>query len=138
MVWLSNAIKPVLSTYSDEETGRKFIFIIDEWDALIREAKGDAETQSIYLSILRGWFKNGNFTPRVVAAAYMTGILPIKKDGSQSAISDFREYSILDPEGLKAFRSGQAVPSSSGSHLFLLRFSETRSSPLHWGCGIAA
>ena len=86
-----------------EETGRKFIFIIDEWDALIREAKGDAETQSIYLSILRGWFKNGNFTPRVVAAAYMTGILPIKKDGSQSAISDFREYSILDPEGFAEF-----------------------------------
>ena len=80
-----------------EETGRKFIFIIDEWDALIREAKGDAETQSIYLSILRGWFKNGNFTPRVVAAAYMTGILPIKKDGSQSAISDFKEVTTLNP-----------------------------------------
>jgi hypothetical protein len=27
----------------------------------------------------------------------MTGILPIKKDGSQSAISDFREYSMIDP-----------------------------------------
>ena len=27
----------------------------------------------------------------------MTGILPIKKDGSQSAISDFREFSVLDP-----------------------------------------
>ena len=34
---------------------------------------------------------------KVVAAAYMTGILPIKKNGSQSAISDFREYSVLDP-----------------------------------------
>jgi hypothetical protein len=27
----------------------------------------------------------------------MTGILPIKKDGSQSAISDFEEYSVLEP-----------------------------------------
>jgi len=27
----------------------------------------------------------------------MTGILPIKKDGSQSAISDFKEYTILNP-----------------------------------------
>ncbi|MCI8694103.1 MAG: AAA family ATPase [Lachnospiraceae bacterium] len=80
-----------------EETGRKFIFIIDEWDALIREAKGNAETQSTYLNLLREWFKNNNFTPRVVAAAYMTGILPIKKDGSQSAISDFKEYTILNP-----------------------------------------
>ena len=80
-----------------EETGREFVFIIDEWDALIREAKGDGEIQSAYLNLLRGWFKNSNFTPKVVAAAYMTGILPIKKDGSQSAISDFKEYSILEP-----------------------------------------
>ncbi len=80
-----------------EETGRKFGYIIDEWDALIREAKGNAETQSAYLNLLRWWFKNNNFTPKVVAAAYMTGILPIKKDGSQSAISDFKEYTILNP-----------------------------------------
>ena len=78
-------------------TGRKFIFVIDEWDAVIREAKNDDETQKIYLNLLRGWFKNSSFTPRVVAAAYMTGILPIKKDGSQSAISDFKEFTILNP-----------------------------------------
>ena len=80
-----------------ELTGKKFIFVIDEWDAVIREAKGDAEAQRTYLSLLREWFKNGNFTPKVVAAAYMTGILPIKKDGSQSAISDFKEFTILNP-----------------------------------------
>jgi len=80
-----------------EETGRKFIFIIDEWDALIREAKNDAEIQSAYLNLLREWFKNSSFTPKAVAAVYMTGILPIKKDGSQSAISDFKEYTILNP-----------------------------------------
>lgn len=33
----------------------------------------------------------------------MTGILPIKKDGSQSAISDFIEYPILDPDGFAEF-----------------------------------
>ena len=80
-----------------ERTGRKFVFVIDEWDALIREAKNDAETQSRYLNLLRKWFKNNSFTPKAVAAAYITGILPIKKDGSQSAISDFTEYPILDP-----------------------------------------
>ena len=80
-----------------EATGRKFIFIIDEWDALIREAKKEAEIQAAYLNLLREWFKSNNFTPKVVAAAYMTGILPIKKDGLQSAISDFKEYTILDP-----------------------------------------
>lgn len=75
----------------------KFVFIIDEWDAVIREAKDDEKTQISYLNLLREWFKNGNFTGKAVAAAYMTGILPIKKDGSQSAISDFREYPILNP-----------------------------------------
>ncbi|MBQ8094245.1 MAG: AAA family ATPase [Clostridia bacterium] len=76
--------------------GLPFIFIIDEWDAVIREANDDKDAQTAYLNLLRGWFKNTNFTPKVVAAAYMTGILPIKKDGSQSAISEFDESSMLD------------------------------------------
>lgn len=80
-----------------EITEKKFIFIIDEWDVVIREAKNDNVTQTAYLNLLREWFKNGNFTEKTVAAAYMTGILPVKKDGSQSAISDFREYPILNP-----------------------------------------
>ena len=81
----------------EEPGGKPFIFIIDEWDAMIREAKDDEAAQMSYLNLLRGWFKNSSFTPKVVAAAYMTGILPIKKDGSQSAISDFQEYSMLYP-----------------------------------------
>ena len=79
------------------KTGTQIIFVIDEWDSMIREAKDDKEAQESYLNLLRGWFKNSNFTPEGVAAAYMTGILPIKKDGSQSAISDFTEYSVLEP-----------------------------------------
>ena len=55
--------------------GKPFIFIIDEWDAIIREAKDDNDAQAAYLNLLRGWFKNTNFTPKVVAAAYMTGII---------------------------------------------------------------
>ena len=80
-----------------QKTGKKIVFIIDEWDSMIRETSGDSVAQERYLNLLRGWFKNNNFTPTVVAAAYMTGILPIKKDGSQSAISDFEEYSVLEP-----------------------------------------
>ena len=91
------SLEEALITCAEKEQGRKFIFVIDEWDALIREAKDDEEAQRRYLNLLRGWFKNANFTPRAVAAAYMTGILPIKKDGSQSAISDFEEYSMIDP-----------------------------------------
>ena len=75
-------------------TGNKFIMIIDEWDAPIRETP---KMQKAYLEFLRMLFKSSGTTAKIFAAAYMTGILPIKKDGSQSAISDFREYSILDP-----------------------------------------
>ena len=77
-----------------ECAGNRFIAIIDEWDAPIREAP---ETQKEYLEFLRSLFKNSGVTSRVFAAAYMTGILPIKKDGSQSAISDFREYTMVSP-----------------------------------------
>ena len=80
-----------------EATNMKIVFVIDEWDAVIREAKNDSDTQEAYLNLLREWFKNGNFTSKVVATAYMTGILPIKKDKSQSAISDFREFTIINP-----------------------------------------
>ena len=80
-----------------KKTKKKFVFIIDEWDAIIREAANDEETQTAYLNLLREWFKNGNFTSQVVATAYITGILPVKKDKSQSAISDFDEYSVLEP-----------------------------------------
>ena len=82
---------------SERPGGARFVFIIDEWDAVIREAKDDPLAQKVYLDLLREWFKNGTFTPKVVAAAYMTGILPIKKDGSQSAISDFDEYTMIRP-----------------------------------------
>ncbi len=79
------------------QTGTKIIFIIDEWDAMIRETQQDPEAQDRYFNLLRGWFKNNNFTPAAIASAYMTGILPIKKDGSQSAISDFQEYTMIKP-----------------------------------------
>ena len=80
-----------------ELTGNKFIMIIDEWDAPIREADGRPDGQRRYLEFLRSLFKNSGMTSKIFAAAYMTGILPIKKDGSQSVISDFSEYSMIKP-----------------------------------------
>ncbi len=77
-----------------EANGSKFIAIIDEWDSPIREIP---EMEKPYLEFLRTLFKSSGTTSRIFAAAYMTGILPIKKDGSQSAISDFEEYSVLEP-----------------------------------------
>lgn len=77
--------------------GTKFIMIVDEWDAPIRESGDNPKIQRMYLEFLRSLFKNSGITARTFAAVYMTGILPIKKDGSQSAISDFQEYSIVYP-----------------------------------------
>ena len=80
-----------------EATGRKFIAIIDEWDAPMRDSRATKDLQYDYLQFLRSFFKSNAITDKVFAAAYMTGILPIKMDGSQSAISEFREYTILKP-----------------------------------------
>ena len=78
-----------------EASGSKFIMIIDEWDAPIREKP---QIQREYLEFLRTLFKSSAVTSKIFAAAYMTGILPIKKDGFQSAISDFNEYTMTAPD----------------------------------------
>lgn len=83
-----------------EKTGNKFIIIIDEWDALFREAKENRSIQEEYIQLLRGLFKSSGQTDQMIEAAYMTGILPIKKYGTQSAMTDFREYTMLSPQPL--------------------------------------
>ncbi|MCD7818741.1 MAG: AAA family ATPase [Lachnospiraceae bacterium] len=80
-----------------EKTGEKFIIIIDEWDALFREAKNDIDLQKEYVQLLRGLFKGGSATDKLIAAAYMTGILPINKYGTESALTDFQEFTMTDP-----------------------------------------
>ena len=84
----------------NEATGNKFIIIIDEWDALFREARDDKKTQDAYIMLLRGLFKNSALTDKIIEGAYMTGILPIKKYGTQSAMTDFKEYTMTQPEPL--------------------------------------
>lgn len=64
-----------------KKTGHKFFIIIDEWDALFREAKLDIALQDEYVQLLRGLFKGGTTTDETIAAAYLTGILPIKNMG---------------------------------------------------------
>ena len=85
-----------------ETTGGKFIVLIDEWDALFREAKEDDKLQKRYIQLLRGMFKS-SMTDKMIEGAYMTGILPIKKYGTQSAMTDFREYTMLSPKRLAKY-----------------------------------
>ncbi|MCI8491104.1 MAG: AAA family ATPase [Lachnospiraceae bacterium] len=85
-----------------ETTGNQFIVIIDEWDALFRETKNDTDVQDEYIRWLRGMFKSP-LTDKAILGAYMTGILPIKKYGTQSAVSDFKEYTMLTPKRLAKY-----------------------------------
>jgi hypothetical protein len=96
-----NTIYETLSSVA-EATGNKFFIIIDEWDALFREAKNDLDLQKEYIQLLRGLFK-GALTDKMLEGAYMTGILPIKKYGTQSALTDFYEYTMLQPEPLEKY-----------------------------------
>ena len=84
------------------KTGRKFFIVIDEWDMIFREAKDNISVQKEYINLLRSLFKS-NQTSQIIIGAYMTGILPIKKYGTQSALTDFREYSMLKPGVLAEF-----------------------------------
>lgn len=76
------------------KTGKKFIFLIDEWDCVIRERQDEEKLQKQYLDFLRGLLKDQPY----VALAYMTGILPVKKYGEHSALNMFWEYSMADPD----------------------------------------
>ena len=81
------------------QTGKGFVFVIDEWDCVFRFAKGREDIQKEYLDFLRGLFKGQDY----VDLAYMTGILPIKKYGEHSAINMFDEFSMIDPADLAGF-----------------------------------
>ena len=85
-----------------KHTGTKFIFVIDEWDALCRELADKPQIMDEYIDLLRRMFKS-NDTASVFAGVYMTGILPIKKYGTQSALNDFREYSMTSPGPMGGF-----------------------------------
>lgn len=82
-----------------DEYSQPFIFIIDEWDCILRDNKNNSESQKIYLNFLCDLFKGQSY----VALAYMTGILPIKKYGKHSAINMFTEISMTNPRELAEF-----------------------------------
>ena len=82
-----------------ELTEIPIIFIIDEWDCIFREYKTDISTQRIYLDFLRNLLKDREY----IGLAYMTGILPIKKYGTHSALNMFNEFSMTDPRELTEF-----------------------------------
>lgn len=75
------------------KTREGFIFIIDEWDCILRDKQYTAGEQKKYLDFIRNLLKDKAY----VSLAYMTGILPIKKYGTHSALNMFDEYSMTNP-----------------------------------------
>ena len=83
-------------------THERFVFIIDEWDAICREFPVGSSAMDRYVNWLRRMFKNisGAY---VFAGVYMTGILPIKKYSTQSALNNFIEYSMIMPRNMARY-----------------------------------
>lgn len=91
---LTSALEKIYSTYR-----KGFVFIIDEWDCVFREKKSDVDAQTKYLDFLRDLLKDKVY----VKLAYMTGILPVKKYGTHSALNMFDEFSMTNPKYLAAY-----------------------------------
>ena len=82
----------LMSVY--QKTGIPFVIIIDEWDCVIRNSH-DKNLVHKYLQFLHSLFKSEE-SKSFLALAYITGILPIKKIVDESALNNFREYTMLD------------------------------------------
>ncbi len=72
---------------------KRFIFIIDEWDFVFRQYPNNTKLQEDFIDLLRALFKGVG--ERFVELVYMTGILPIARYNTQSALNNFNEYTIL-------------------------------------------
>lgn len=82
-----------------QSTKRPFVVIVDEWDCVFREYREERKAQEEYLDFLRDLLKDREN----ICLAYITGILPIKKYGTHSALNMFSEYSMMNPRQLARF-----------------------------------
>lgn len=71
-----------------EEKGEKFVFVMDEWDAVFHMSFISREDKEDYLLFLKSLLKGKIY----VELAYMTGVLPIAKYSSGSELNMFVEY----------------------------------------------
>ncbi|MBU5478975.1 ATP-binding protein [Eubacterium sp. MSJ-13] len=81
----------LMSVY--QKTNIPFVIIIDEWDCVVRNSD-DKELVHHYLQFLHSLFKSEE-SKSFLALGYITGILPIKKIKDESALNNFREYTML-------------------------------------------
>lgn len=70
------------------KSGDKFIFVMDEWDAVFHMSFLTETDRKEYLLFLKSMLKSKQY----VDFAYMTGVLPIAKYSSGSELNMFLEY----------------------------------------------
>ncbi len=80
--------------YIFQKTGHKFIFVIDEWDAVFHMFFISPGQQKEYLLFLKNLLKDQVYTELV----YMTGVLPVAKYSSGSELNMFLEYDMAISE----------------------------------------
>ncbi len=75
-----------------QKTNQKFIFVMDEWDAVFHLPFITEEDRAQYLRFLKALLKDKAY----VELAYMTGVLPIAKYSSGSELNMFLEYDMTN------------------------------------------
>ena len=98
--YIQSISRPLQLILSDiyKQTNEKFIVLIDEWDYIFREST-NTKLQEEYVDFLRALFKDSPF----IKLAYITGILPVKRYNTQSALNNFDEYSMVIPDKLAEY-----------------------------------
>jgi hypothetical protein len=85
---------PELLSAAHSSAGALFIFIVDNWDYVVRQ---DIHSTSAYLSYLAALLKDKTYA----ALCYMTGILPVH--GYSSSLNMFDNFTMLDPADLAEY-----------------------------------
>lgn len=117
-VGLADALKRIYA-----RTEKEFIFLIDEWDCVMRERQESEEMQKQYLDFLRKLLKDQPY----VALVYMTGILPVKKYGQQSALNMFWEYSMINQFAFEEYTGFTETEVRALCEQYQMDFEETSS-----------
>ncbi len=100
------SVAGVLKVIHSKDDRNRFIFLVDEWDVIVRDPQVSQQQKSMYIGFLSSIFKGGDIE-QCIDMAYMTGILPIIKyiqdTDQQSLLNNFVECSMIRPGALAQF-----------------------------------
>lgn len=82
-----------------EALGSRFVFVMDEWDAVFYKPFITQEDKMSYLEFLKNLLKGQMYT----ALVYMTGVLAIAKYSSGSELNMFLEYDMVTKKKFSSY-----------------------------------